>query len=137
MIPLLPHFYRNRFWRFISNPDDEVSLKLFFDNFRNYTIAAALIFAGLVLNQPYASGWRLSAGLLLLAVGYVLSCFNMLQLFALSVRAVHTFLPFARWDLGGRFRPRLKMLVLTLLPLALSGSVLWFVYALVNQLLHR
>jgi len=44
--------YANRFWTFIAEPKERFKLKTFFENARNYTIAVALITAGLILYTP-------------------------------------------------------------------------------------
>ena len=129
--PWLPPHYGNSFWRFLSNPDEHVSLKLFVDNFRNYAIAAALIFAGSTLQQGVLSKWRYGAGLFLLVIGYVLTVLSALQLFVVSLTAAHTFLPLDPRQSG--WKASVAIVLTGFLPIALAGSVIWFVYALVEH----
>ena len=136
--PWLPRVYDNRFWRFLTEPEEDVSLKLFFDNFRNSTIAATLIFAGFTLRAGDSSKWRYGFGVLLLLVGFVLTALSALQLFALSLRALHSFRDLGPPEFGMRTKvARVATAVLILLTIALSVSVVWFVLAALEQMGNR
>ena len=133
---MLPRYLRKPFWRFISNPDEEVSLKLFFDNFRNYTTAGALLIGGVYLSRGSdSSAWSCAAAWFLLGIGGLFVGMSALQLFALCLRMLHSVLNITATDHinASSFSSRLKMLVLLIVPVGLLFSVTWFVYVLVTR----
>jgi len=90
MVSYMPAFYgKHKFWRFVL-PDD-LSLKVIFDNVRNYGIAAGVIFSGRYYNQvDGASSWPVwilvGAGIVLVLLNSLQSwyCFSMCSIISLA-----------------------------------------------------
>lgn len=83
----MPDVYANRFWAFISDPKEELRLKLFLENARAYPVAVLLLTTGLVLKDSTPlSGWFICA------TGSTFAAGCLLQSFVLCLRAFHTFI---------------------------------------------
>ena len=128
---LLPRYFRNHFWQFLSDPDETPRAKLFFDNFRNYAVAAAFLVAGDALMKNIRLATMSIPGIVLTVAGWVMAIFSGLQLFALSIRAFHQYIDFRtldHWLVGA-----LKMYALMFTP----GLLLWAMWSFVRFASHR
>lgn len=126
--------FRNRFWSFISDPDEPLSLKLFFDNFRNYSIAVVVLGSGIILDRRGTWHGTTVASYLLISLGGILALLNSSQSLALSVRVFNEFIGIStREAQEGGSRMTLKIFVAMLLPV----SVLFAIYKLLEVLLTR
>ncbi|HWW13121.1 MAG TPA: hypothetical protein VN310_00550 [Candidatus Dormibacteraeota bacterium] len=101
MVSYMPAFYgKHKFWRFVL-PDD-LSLKVIFDNVRNYGIAAGVIFSGRYYNQvDGASSWPVW---ILVGAGIVLVLLNSLQSWVLLLNVFHHFPGFSHEEMASRSR---------------------------------
>ncbi len=100
---LFPDRYnKNKFWKFVLPPKDDVSLKLFFDNIRNFGIAAAVIAAGRYYQKH---GGNLLEVRILITFGILLIVLNCSQLWVLFLK---TFYIFSGFDINYKRTPTLK-----------------------------
>jgi len=102
----LPTFYeRNTFWKFVLR-EDEVSLKLIFDNAKNFFIAAAILGAGRIYQKSGGTLWE-AWGLIGASVG--LMALNSLQTWVLILKTFYHFTSIP--DYAGSWKEHLAMTV--------------------------
>ncbi len=131
-----PGFYdETKFWRFVLPPTDPLSLKLVFDNVRNYTISAAVIAAG----RYYGSvGGDPVSVWLIEALGIVLVVVTAAQSWVLGLKIFYHFSGFTRDELNPHtirtdITGTIKILLLSVM---LVGFPL-FTWKLISSLLKR
>jgi uncharacterized iron-regulated membrane protein len=125
MVNYMPDFYdKNKFWLFVfeGNP----SLRLVFDNVRNYGIASGVVLAGRFYNEVEQSSWL---GWILIAIGCVLVCLNCLQSWVLLLKGFYHSVGFTAEEMTSLSTRALwtsfaKSLLL-LLPLLSFPFVIW------------
>lgn len=131
----LPSYnHENQFWRFVLQ--DEPTLKVVFDNVRNYGIAASVVFAGRY--------WTNIAGLpswpvwLLIGAGVCLVLLNALQSWALFLKTFYHFWGFTTAEMTlrdrkSRFSNSIKTALLLCILLFIPVGIWMFVSAVLRQ----
>jgi hypothetical protein len=88
---LMPPFYANRFWTFISDAAEPLRLKLVMENARNYAIAVSVRVAGLLIDRSGTGPSFVLGGWFLIVVGAALTFGTVCQSWSLFLRGFHTY----------------------------------------------
>jgi hypothetical protein len=130
---LLPAYARRPFFRFFSNPYEEPTVRMFFDNIRNYTIAGALILTARVISGASWNDRLASIGLETL--GWILVAMNGLQLVLLTNHVLHRALRFSATEARTTTaKGTLKFLLLLSAPIFLTWAMWRFVLAALSEI---
>ena len=116
----MPEDYGNAFWNFISAVKDEPSLKAYFDNARNYTIAVGVGTGGVLVWEQATGVFAFGAAGFLIFVGVLLGLLNMLQSWVLFLRTFHTYFAFRHGERAwrGELKGFTLVMCMVLIPVA-------------------
>jgi hypothetical protein len=89
---LMPPFYANSFWTFISDTAEPLRLKLLMENARNYAIAVSVLAAGPLIDRSGTDPSFVLGGWFLIVIGAALTFGTVCQSWSLFLRGFHTYI---------------------------------------------
>jgi hypothetical protein len=131
MPDLLPIQYRqNKFWKFIQNPDEPITLRQYFDNIKNYVVSCTIFGVGIYLQDNKFNSLVCYA---MYFVASIAVLFNAAHLFVLLLTSFYKYVGFTieeciSTDKSVKRKVNWKLKILITIPIAII-SITWYIFS--------
>ncbi len=129
----LPRRYQGRIWRFVSNPDENINLKLILENIKNYGVAASIVIAGVYLFKTTDGILSTLSSMTLALFGTTLIGLNVMQSYLLFVRWFYARSNTEAGDSESRWNAKLNLLVLVTLSITVVLAGIFFAASILKR----